>query len=132
MIQKTNAVQQFAAAKVRQITNMLKGKAIPNMYQIEDTVGFGIRITEGELNFAIQVTAVPIPEAGEGNFVVYINNMFYKPAVIQQGFQFEPVPEGKLVEMHYPLYAEHEQELVDGILQILHDDVENILCQLLD
>lgn len=132
MNKSSEAVKQFAKMKVTQIATSLIGKQIPNLYKIEDQLGFGIRISEGELNFGLYVTAVPVEEAGPGNFLFTLGAMFYQPAVVRQGYQFEPVPLGRMVEMQYPLYAEDEQELTDGIMQILIDESENIICQLLE
>lgn len=132
MNKQSEAVKQFAQMKVAAIATSLIGKQIPNMYKIDDQIGFGIRVTEGELNFGLYVTAAPVEEAGPGNFLFTLSTMFYQPAVIRQGYQFEPVPQGRMVELQYPLYAEHEQELTDGIMQVLIDDCENIICQLLN
>ncbi|EBY9764085.1 hypothetical protein D5W64_13310 [Salmonella enterica subsp. enterica serovar Saintpaul] len=132
MNQLKSPVKQLATTIIYQITESLKGKQIPNMYSINESLGFSLRITEADLNYNIQVNAAPVPDAGEGQFLISTISMFYTPPVVRNGFQFDAVPEGRIIEMQYPLYAEHEQELIDGILQIIQDDSENILCQLLD
>ncbi|UQT02623.1 hypothetical protein YUBABA_02110 [Serratia phage vB_SmaM-Yubaba] len=127
----TSAVKVFATRKLVEIMEEIKGKQIPNMWKFEDTVGFSINITEGDLNFTVQAAAAPVQEAGAGNFLIRIQSTFTGKAVMKQGYHFPATPVGQMVVMDFPLYAEDEQELTDGIAQIIQDEAENILCQIL-
>lgn len=127
----TSAVKIFATRKLVEIMEECKGKQIPNMWKFDDTVGFTVNITEGDLNFTIQAAAAPVAEAGAGNFLIRIQSTFVGKTVFKQGYNFPPVPVGQMVVMDFPLYAEDEQELTDGIVQIIQDEADNILCQIL-
>ncbi|QGH71889.1 hypothetical protein N1M2_26 [Klebsiella phage N1M2] len=127
----TSAVKIFATRKLVEIMEECKGKQIPNMWKFEDTVGFTVNITEGDLNFTIQAAAAPVAEAGPGNFLIRIQSTFVGKTVFKQGYNFPATPVGQMVVMDFPLYAEDEQELTDGIAQIIQDEADNILCQIL-
>jgi hypothetical protein len=129
---QTQAVIQYANMKLRQICADSKDQPIPNWWSIEDMKGFGIRISEGDLNFLISVAVYPVEEAGPGHFLTKLQATFLTPAVQRQGYEFVPMPIGPSVEMDYPVYAEDEQELQNSILQWISDDAENILCRILE
>lgn len=128
----TETIRVFAVRKLVAITQECKGKIIPNMWKYDDTVGFSININEGELNFAIQAAAAPVQEAGPGNFLIRVQATFLNAPVLRDGYSFPAVPVGSMITLDFPLYAEDEQELTDGILQIFQDEAENILCQILE
>lgn len=73
---KINTVINFGTAQLRQICEELKGKPFPNWWQIEDMQGFGIHITEGDLNLRLMTVIYPVDEAGPGNFLVKIQTAF--------------------------------------------------------
>lgn len=127
----TNAIIEFAKTKTIGICEELKGKQIPNWWKIEDIQGFGFKVTEGELNFQVGVAIYPVAEEGPGTFLVKLNASFLSSPVRRQGFELIQVPLGAIMEMDFPLYAEHEQELMDGVLQLISDEAENILCRIL-
>jgi tartrate dehydratase alpha subunit/fumarate hydratase class I-like protein len=123
---------QYAENKLRSICRDSQGKPIPNWYNIEDMQGFAIRLTEAELNLTLSVVVYPVDEAGPGNFLVRLQATFTGKPVIQHGFEFMPAPLGIGVQLDQAMYAETEQELMDGILEWIHDETENILCQILE
>lgn len=127
----TKAVIQFGAMKVNQIVAERKGKPIPNWWRIDDVQGFGLRISEGDLNFMMAAQAFPIPEEGEGHFLFKLVSTFTSSPVGAQGYEFMPMPQGTILEQSFPIYAEGEQELMDGMMQAIADEAENILCQIL-
>lgn len=129
-MQATEAVRQYAQMKLVQLVEACKGKEIPNWYQIEDQVGFGIRITEGDLNFQVNMSAYPIDEQ-EGAFLINMNASFMSKPVARNGFEFMPMPLAAVMTMDFQLCAETEQELQDGMLQLISDEAENILCRIL-
>lgn len=128
---QTQAIIEFAKTKVFNICEEIKGKQIPNWWKIEDIQGFGFKVTEGSLNFQIGAACYPIEEAKPGTFLVKINAAFLSDPVRKQGFEFLQVPIGAVCEMDFPVYAEDEQELMDGVVQIISDEAENILCRIL-
>lgn len=128
---QTEAVRQYALMKLQDIAETSKGKEIPNWFKIDDMVGFGIRISEGDLNFQVSSTAYPIPNEPAGTFLLTINASFMSRPVSRNGFEFMPVPLSALCEMQFQMFAEDEQELMDGILQVIHDEADNILCRIL-
>lgn len=127
----TEAVKQYAEMKLRQIVTEQLGKPIPNWFSIEDMKGFGILVSEGELNFLITATVFPVPDEPNGGHLVKLQASFMSKPVIRQGYEFSPVPIGNSVLFDIPLYAEEEQELQDGILQYIYDEASNIMCQIL-
>ncbi|QBZ70857.1 hypothetical protein pETSU_276 [Edwardsiella phage pEt-SU] len=127
----TSAVITYATMKLVQIMNERKGKPIPNWWKIEDVQGFGLRVTEGELNFMITAQAFPVEEQGPGNFLVRLVSTFMSAPVGSDGFEFMSMPVGQLLQQDFPVYATGEQELQDGIMQLISDEAENILCQIL-
>lgn len=127
----TKAVITYATMKLTQIMNERKGKPIPNWWKVEDVQGFGLRITEGELNFMITAQVYPVEEEGPGNFLIRLVSTFMSPPVGGEGFEFMSMPVGQLLQQDFPMYAVDEQELQDGILQLISDEAENILCQIL-
>ena len=127
----TNAVIQFGTMKLNQIVEISKGKPIPNWWKVGDVQGFGIRINEGDLNFMITCAVFPVEEAGAGNFLIKLQSTFISNPIGAEGFEFLPMPIGQILELDYTMYSEDEQELQDGILQLIADEAENILCQIL-
>jgi hypothetical protein len=128
----TSAVMQYAENKIRSICKASQGKPIPNWFNIEDMQGFAIRLTEAELNLTVSVVVYPVDEAGPGNFLVRTQATFTSKPIIKDGFEFMPAPLGIGIQLDQPLFAETEQELMDGVLEWLHDETENILCQILE
>lgn len=128
---QTQAVIQYAQMKIRQICDESKDKPIPNWWKIEDVMGFGIRISEGELNFQIGISIYPVEEFGEGNFLIKLHSNFLSKPANRHGYEFIPMPIGPIFEMDTPMYAEGEQELQNGILQWIHEEAENILSRIL-
>ncbi|AEV89483.1 hypothetical protein OBP_046 [Pseudomonas phage OBP] len=128
---QTQAIIDFATLKVTGICTELKGKQIPNWWKMGDVQGFGFKVTEGELNFQIGAAIYPVEEAGEGNFLIKMNSCFLSNPVRKQGYELLQVPLGAVLELDFPIYAEHEQELMDGVLQLISDEAENILCRIL-
>jgi hypothetical protein len=127
----SDAVKQYAEMKLRQICTESQGKPIPNWFNIEDMKGFGVRVTEGELNFLLSATAYPVDEEGPGHFLVNVQATFLSKPALRQGYEFMPAPVGTSLQIQNAMFAEDEQELQDGILQWIHDEAENILCQIL-
>ncbi len=127
----TKAVIQYGTMKLNQIAAERKGKPIPNWWKVEDVQGFGLRVNEGELNLMLAVQAFPVPEAGPGNFLVKFVTTFMSPPVGAHGYEFMPMPVGPMLQQDFPMYAVDEQDLQDGIMQLIADEAENILCQIL-
>jgi len=128
----TQAVIDYTQRKLREIATECQGKPIPNLYKIDDVIGFGILITEGDLNFSVAITAYPVDEVGKENFLVKVQAMFRnKPVTMPDGYEFVSVPIGTIIELDHALYAEDEQQLIDGILQFLDEEAENILCRIM-
>lgn len=128
----TQTVIDYTQRKLREIATECQGKPIPNLYKIDDTIGFGILITEGDLNFSVIVSAYPVEEVGKENFLVKVQAMFRnKPVATPNGYEFISTPIGAIIELDHALYAEDEQQLIDGILQFLDDEAENILCRIM-
>ncbi|KAB3419277.1 hypothetical protein F9Z84_07175 [Escherichia coli] len=130
---KINTVINFGTAQLRQICEELKGKPFPNWWQIEDMQGFGIHITEGDLNLRLMTVIYPVDEAGPGNFLVKIQTAFMGKDVPAEsgGYHFVATPIGAGIELDAPIVAGDQQELQDGILQWISEEAENILCQML-
>lgn len=130
---KINTVIDFGTMQVRQICEELKGKPFPNWWQIEDMQGFGVQITEGDLNLRLMTVIYPVDEAGPGNFLVKIQAAFMNKDVPAEGGGYYHIatPIGAGIEMDAPIVAGDQQELQDGILQWISDEAENILCQML-
>lgn len=129
---QTKTVIQYTEMKLKEIVQASIGKPIPNWFNIEDMQGFGMLITEGDLNFVLNTVAYPVDEAGPGNFLIKLQASFMSPATKRQGYEFTPSPIGTSIELDFPLFAETEQELMDGVLQLISDEAENILCQVLE
>lgn len=127
----TSAVIAYGTMKLSQIVNERKGKPIPNWWKVEDTQGFGIRVNEGEMNFMITAMAMPVEEESPGNFLIVLNSTFMSAPVGAEGYEFMSMPVGPILQQKFPMYAVDEQELQDGILQLISDEAENILCQIL-
>ena len=127
----TNAVKQFAVMKVAQICAMYKDKELPNWAKFEDMHSWAFRINEGDLNFQVNSALYQVSEAGAGNFLVKLSAALMTSPVRREGFEIMSVPVF-IVELDFQLYAEDEQELQNGLLQLISDESDNILCQLLD
>lgn len=131
MAQATSAVIQYGTMKVNQIMAERKGKPIPNWWKVEDVQGFGVRVSEGDLNFMITAQAYPVEERGPGNFLLRLVSTFMSSPVAGEGYEFMPMPQGQMLQQDFPIYAVDEQDLQDGIMQLISDEAENILCQIL-
>lgn len=129
---QTSAIIQYAQMKLRDICKASLGKPIPNWFSIEDMEGFTIRITEGELNLVVAAVVYPVEVAGKDNFLLKVQATFVSKPIIKDGFEFMPCPLGVGIAMDCPLYAETEQELMDGVLQYIYDETNNILEQILE
>ena len=127
----TEAVKQFAVMKVSQICEMYKDKELPNWAKFEDTHSWSFRVNEGDLNFQISSALYQVEEAGAGNFLVKLSTALMSSPVRREGFEIMSVPL-LIVELDFQLYAEDEKELQNGLLQLINDEAENILCQLLE
>lgn len=127
---QTEAIRKFTVAKLLAISESQKGKQIPNWFQIDDMVGFGIRVTEGEVNFQVGITAYPL-ENQPGHFLIDVNASFMSKPVIRDGFEFLPMALSAIFQMNERIYAEDEQQLQDGMLQIIMDEADNIICRIL-
>jgi len=128
----TDAVNRYAVDKVKLICQEQLDKPIPNWFNIEDMQGFNFRITEADLNLTFSIVVYPVDEAGPGNFLVKLQATFTNSPVKRQGYEFMPSPLGVGVQLDYALYAETEEELMDGILVWISDEAENILGQMLE
>lgn len=128
----TTAIIEYAKTKMFNICEELKDKEIPNWWKIQDVEGFGFRVTEGDLNFQVGIACYPVEEEGPGHFLVRLNASFLNTPVKRQGYEFLPTPQGPVCEMDFAVYAEDNKDLVNGVLQIISDEAENILCQILE
>lgn len=128
----TSAVQRYAEMKLREICQSCQGKPIPNWFNIEDMQGFSFRITEGDLNLVFALVVYPIDEEGPGHFLIKLQGTFCSKPVLKHGFEFQPAPLGIGLQLDQAVYAETEQELMDGCLQWLFDETDNIMCQILE
>ena len=131
MAQATSAVVTFGTMKVNQIMAERMGKPIPNWWKVGDVQGFGVRVSEGDLNFMLAAQVFPVEEEGPGHFLFRLVSTFTSSPVGADGYEFMPMPQGQMLQQDFPIYAEGEQELMDGIMQIISDEAENILCQIL-
>ncbi|QZA70536.1 hypothetical protein AH04_52 [Erwinia phage AH04] len=129
---KTDIIKQYAERKLREICKSSQGKPIPNWHNIEDMQGFSFRITEGELKLVFGITVYPVDEVGPGNFLVRLIGTFVNDPVIRDGYEFQAAPLGLGIQMDHAMFAEGEQELMDGVLEWIYDEADNILCQILE
>lgn len=133
MSNANKAIINVMKTATHQAVMQLKGKSIPNMSLINDILAFRMVIVESGVNFAIAPSALPVEEAGPGNFLVKIYATIIGDDVVgPTGCILSAMPISPLLELDFQLYAENQQELTDGILELISDEVENILCQILD
>lgn len=128
----TKAVQQYAEMKLRDICKSSQGTPIPNWFKVEDMQGFSFRITEGELNLVFAIVAYPVDEAGPGHFLLKLQATFVTKPIFKDGFEFQPAPLGIGLQLDQAIFAETEQELMDGCLEWIFDETGNIMCQILE
>lgn len=126
------AIIKVGTVGIHQAVQQLKGKTIPNMSLVEDTHGFRLVITLSDLNLAISTLAAPVEEVGPGNFLVTLHSYFLNPDVVKDGYTLTGSPSSAIIQMNFPMFAETELELTDGILQLINDESENIICQILE
>lgn len=126
----TKAIIHFATLKVKEVCEALKGKEIPNVWKYDDTQGFTMSIREGDLNLNI----VPIwatSDVEENAFLMNLSITFVSQEVTVGNIVFPGAPTGPVIENQYPVYGSNEQEVQDGVLQVVEDEIEDILCRML-
>lgn len=129
---KIDNVVKFVTTMTKKITEDLKGKPIPNWFDVEGVEGFSFHITQSDVNVIVSAGLYPVEEANEGDFLCCLQVQFVTKPIQRDGYYILPSFLSNVYTNNYALNAEDQQELQDKTLEIISNNIENAVALALE